>query len=321
MPPVATAVYLRSFMATTIRTRQLELDGFSVLLREAGIGAGLPLLCLHGGPGMDAAYFFPPDRFGPGLAELAQKHHVIAYDQRGCGGSGVPDVEQPLALSRHVDDIDAVRQALGLDTVALLGHSFGTVLALLYAIRHSDCVSHLILMGGAPDRGFMDGYREAVQELPQDNQARLAELDGAELTDDVFRQRFLNTLPLYFHRSLEPEEAEAFVSATSFSAHVNRSIATDLQTYDLAPALPNVRAPALVVYGESDRVVQPRYQLQFRGSLLTSRFVAFFESGHFPFVEEPDAFARVTHYFLEHADRSEVQPSVSIDFPPAPEDA
>jgi proline iminopeptidase len=321
MPPVTTAVYLRSFMTTTVTTRQLELNGFSVLLREAGIDAGLPLLCLHGGPGMDAAYFFPPDRFGPGLSELARHHHIIAYDQRGCGGSGAPDVEQPLALSRHVDDIDAVRQALGLDTVALLGHSFGAVLALLYALRHSGSVSHLILIGGAPDRDFMDGYREAIQELPSDNQARLAELNGEELTDDVFRQRFLNTLPLYFHRSLEPEEAEAFVSATSFNARVNRSIATDLQTYDLAPALPNVRAPALVVYGESDRVVQPRYQLQFRGSLLTSRFVAFFESGHFPFLEEPDAFARVTHYFLEHADRSKAQSSVSIDFPPAPEDA
>ena len=321
MTPVTTAVYLRSFMNTTIRTRQLELDGFSVLLREAGIGAGLPLLCLHGGPGMDAAYFFPPDRFGPGLSELARHHHVIAYDQRGCGGSGVPDVDQPLALSRHVDDIGTVRQALGLDTVALLGHSFGTVLALLYAIRHSDSVSHLILLGGAPDRGFMDGFREAVQELPSDNQARLAELNSQELTDDIFRQRFLTTLPLYFHRSLEPEDAEAFVSATTFSARVNRSIATDLQTYDLAPALPNVRAPALVVYGESDRVVQPRYQLQFRGSLLTSRFVAFFESGHFPFVEEPDAFARVTHYFLEHGDRSGGHPAVNIDFPLAPEDS
>ncbi|MCK5440011.1 MAG: alpha/beta fold hydrolase, partial [Gemmatimonadetes bacterium] len=275
MPPILTATYLRSFMTTTVQTRQLELDGFSVQLREAGVGAGPPVLCLHGGPGMDAAYFFPPDRFGPGLQELAQHHHVIAYDQRGCGGSGVPDVKQPLALSRHVDDIDAVRRALGLDTVALLGHSFGTVLALLYALRHGDSLSHLILIGGAPDRGFMDGYREAVQELPLAAQQRLAELDRTELTDEVFRQRFLSTLPLYFHRALEPEDAEAFIEATSFSARVNRSIAVDLQSYDLAPALPNVRAPALVVYGESDRVVQPRYQLQFRGSLLTSRFVAF----------------------------------------------
>jgi proline iminopeptidase len=308
-------------MTTTVQTRQLKLDGFSVQLREAGVGAGPPVLCLHGGPGMDAAYFFPPDRFGPGLRELAQHYHVIAYDQRGCGGSGVPDVEQPLALSRHVDDIDSVRRALGLDTVALLGHSFGTVLALLYALNHVDSVSHLVLMGGAPDRGFMDGYREAVQELPSGTQAALADLEREELTDDAYRQRFLNALPLYFHRALEPEDAEAFVSAISFSARVNRSIAVDLQSYDLAPALPNVRAPALVVYGESDRVVQPRYQLQFRGSLLTSRFVAFFESGHFPFLEEPDAFARVTHYFLEHGDRSKVQPTVGIDFPPPPEDS
>ena len=87
-------------------TRVLALDGFPVLVREAGPATAPPVLCLHGGPGLDSSYFFPETaRFGPGLRELAREHRVIAYDQRGCGGSGVPDVEEPLALSRHVDDI------------------------------------------------------------------------------------------------------------------------------------------------------------------------------------------------------------------------
>lgn len=290
---------------TPVITRALPLDGFSVLVREAGAGVGPPILCLHGGPGMDGAYFFPPSEiWGPGLRALARLHHVIAYDQRGCGGSGVPDVDQPLVLSRHVDDIEAVRAALGLARPVILAHSFGTVLAILYALRYPAGLSQLILVGGAPTREFQEGYREAVREhLPPAAQERLAELQRAELDDEVFRERFRTALPLYFHRTLPDADRDLFIARLSFSARVNRALAAGLQEYDLSPALPNVRVPALVIYGEADRAVQPRYQLQFRGRLLTARFVAFQESGHFPFIEEPDAFAQIVHYFVRHAER------------------
>lgn len=297
----------------------LELDGFAVLVREAGRKEDPPLLCVHGGPGLDGSYFFPEAaRFGPGLRELAREHRVIAYDQRGCGGSGIPDVEEPLALSRHVDDIEAVSQALGLEFPAILAHSFGTVLALLHALYHPHGVSRLILSGGAPTREFMDGYRRAVQEeLPEEARRALTELQGKELTDAVFRERFRLTLPLYFHRALEPADRDAFVDGIRFSARVNRAIAVGLEAYDMTSALPNIRVPALCIYGESDRVVQPAYQLQVRGHLRTARFVAFRDSGHFPFLEEPDAFASVVHYFLgrETGPRTAAPGTPSLDIP------
>ena len=300
-------------------TRRLELDGFSVLVREAGPPSGPPILCLHGGPGLDASYFFPdPARFGPGLRALAREHRVIAYDQRGCGGSEVPDVEQPLALSRHVDDIEAVRLALGLERPAILAHSFGTVLALLHSLYHPHGVSKLVLTGGAPTREFMEGYRRAVaEELPEDARRGLARLQGADLTDEVFRERFRLALPLYFHRELPRADQDAFVDGIRFSALVNRAIAVGLEEYDMTPALPNVRVPALCIYGERDRVVHPTYQLQVRGHLRTARFVAFRDSGHFPFLEEPDAFAHVVHYFLgrESGPQTAGSGATSVDIP------
>lgn len=283
--------------------RDIPLEGFSVRVRESG--AGEPILCLHGGPGMDSGYFFPdPGVWGPGLRELAENHRVVTYDQRGCGGSGVPDVEQPLALSRHVDDVERVRAALGLERPTLLAHSFGSVLAILFALQHPDRLSRLVLIGGAPTRGFMAGYRAAVAaELPPEVRERLTEIQAGELDDETMRERFRLALPLYFHRRLSEAERETLLVTIQFSADVNRAVAAGLESYDLSPALPHIRVPALVIYGTSDRVVQPEYQLEFRGKLLTARFVAFQESGHFPFLEEPEPFARVVDYFVRRADR------------------
>jgi proline iminopeptidase len=286
-----------------VTARDIPLEGFTVRVRESGEGE--PILCLHGGPGMDSGYFFPdPGVWGPGLRTLAENHRVVTYDQRGCGGSGVPDVERPLALSRHVDDVDRVRAALGLERPTILAHSFGSVLAILFALQNPDRLSRLVLIGGAPTRGFMAGYRAAVAaELPPEDRARLTEIQAGELDDEAMRERFRLALPLYFHRRLSQAERESLLATIQFSAAVNRAVAAGLESYDLSPALPHIRVPALVVYGTSDRVVQPEYQLEFRGKLLSARFVAFQESGHFPFLEEPEPFARVVDYFVRRADR------------------
>jgi proline iminopeptidase len=286
-----------------VREWDLPLKGFAVRVRESGQGE--PILCIHGGPGMSSGYFFPdPGVWGPGLRALAADYRVVAYDQRGCGGSGSPDIEQPLALSRHVDDVERVRAALGLERPIVLAHSFGSVLAILFALQHPDRLSRLIVLGGAPTRAFMAGYREAVAtELPPDVQRGLAEIQSGEIDDAAMRERFRLALPLYFHRLLSDRECDSLLSTVSFSGAVNRAVAAGLEHYDLSAALPHIRVPSLVVYGASDRVVQPAYQQEFRGRLLTARFVEFQESGHFPFLEEPEPFARVVHYFAAHGGR------------------
>ncbi len=286
-----------------VREWDLPLKGFGVRVRETGRGE--PILCIHGGPGMSSGYFFPdPDVWGPGLRALASDHRVVAYDQRGCGDSGVPDVEQPLALSRHVDDVESVRAALGLERPVVLAHSFGSVLAILFALQHPESLSRLVILGGAPTRAFMQGYRQAVATaLPPEVQTRLAQIQSGEIDDEAMQERFRLALPLYFHRTLTDTERDSLLSTLRFSGTVNRAVAAGLEDYDLSAALPHVRVPSLVIYGASDRVVQPAYQLEFRGRLLTARFVEFQESGHFPFLEEPEPFARVIHYFAEHGGR------------------
>lgn len=285
-----------------VHVRQVDLGGFSLRVHEAGRGAGPPLLCIPGGPGMSAACFFPDSAaWGPGLRALARWHHVVAYDPRGVGGSGVPEEDQPLALSRHVDDVDRVRGALGLGPAAVLGHSFGAVVAILHALSRPAALTHLVLAGAAPSLRFVEGYRRAVAaELPAAARARLAEIQAAPLTDETMRERFALALPLYFHAPVADERRAALLERVAFSARVNRALADGLEAYDLGPALAHVRTPTLVISGSSDRVVATEYQSEIPRRLPGARQVTFHESGHFPFLEEPGPFAQVVHYFLRH---------------------
>ena len=107
---------------------------------QCGNPDGVPVLFLHGGPGAGIApahrRLFNPDRF-----------HCVLFDQRGCGQSQ-PHGEIADNTTQHlIDDIEALRTALGIDRFVLFGGSWGSTLALAYAIAHPENVSRLILRG------------------------------------------------------------------------------------------------------------------------------------------------------------------------------
>src|SRR5581483_179366 len=131
----------------------------SLYTRE--IGTGEPLIVLHGGPDFDHRYLLPD------LDRLSDRYRLIYYDQRGRGLSADGVNPEDVTMGSEVEDLDAVRQHFQLESATLVGHSWGTVLALEYAIRHPERVSRLILMNPAPasaaDYGaFRAAYREKL---------------------------------------------------------------------------------------------------------------------------------------------------------------
>ena len=102
------------------------------------------MIVLHGGPDFDHNYLLPD------LDHLADAFRLIYYDQRGRGKSADQVRPEDVTLASDVGDLDVVRQHFELKSTALLGHSWGTVLALEYALRHPARVSHLVLMNPAP---------------------------------------------------------------------------------------------------------------------------------------------------------------------------
>src|SRR5207247_1029578 len=133
---------LQTALSTTPRETRIQVGKASLYALE--IGRGQPVILLHGGPDFDHGYLLPD------LDRLADAFRLIYYDQRGRGRSGVVVQPEEVTLTSDVDDLDKVRQRFQLESSALLGHSWGTVLALEYALRHPTRVSHLILMNPAP---------------------------------------------------------------------------------------------------------------------------------------------------------------------------
>jgi len=107
-------------------------------------GNGQPIVVLHGGPDFDHTYLLPE------LDRLSDAYRLIYYDQRGRGRSTKGVQPEDFTIQSDVEDLERLRVYFQLETVALLGHSWGGILALEYALRHPERVSHLILLNPAP---------------------------------------------------------------------------------------------------------------------------------------------------------------------------
>src|SRR4029453_16438685 len=103
-----------------------------------------PVIVVHGGPDFDHEYLLPE------LDGLARSLHLVYYDQRGRGRSFSPDDREAVAIKSEVAHLHSVRARIGAESVVPLGHSWGKVLALEYALRHPERVSRLILLNSAP---------------------------------------------------------------------------------------------------------------------------------------------------------------------------
>jgi uncharacterized membrane protein YeiB len=124
--------------------RETRIAVAGATLHARTIGRGPSLVVLHGGPDFDHAYLLPD------LDRLKDRFRLVYYDQRGRGRSAEGVRPADVTLQSDVEDLDRVRQHFGLESSALLGHSWGAVLALEYARRHPAGVSLLVLMNPAP---------------------------------------------------------------------------------------------------------------------------------------------------------------------------
>jgi proline iminopeptidase len=226
------------------------LAGGSVMLQTRSVGpvdARETLIAIHGGPGLSLEAMSTFDNLaGP-------NRRVVSYDQRGAGRSTRPD-DFDYSLKAQVADLEAIRNALGTESVQLVGQSWGGAVAAAYAATYPDRVSALILVASVPlDRAeYLAGQRRF--------QARVAELQRIKLIDDEIPPidngsclaAYTAILPAY----LDDPTFEIPTTATSCNGETSRAtyeaFVTDETVSDYAARLTSFDSPVLLLAGEND---------------------------------------------------------------------
>jgi proline iminopeptidase len=278
----------------------LPVGGTRLYVRGEGRG-GLegPAIVLHGGPLLDHGYL--RRAFG----SLHERLTLVYFDQRLSGRSdGVVD-SASVRLDTLVHDIDRVRTAFDLGRVHLVGHSWGGLLALTYALEHPAHVRSLLLLSPIPPSA--DLWR-AEQELqakslsPQDT-AGMGAVRSSKALSRGDPEAIERLLRLSFRQAFaDPDRVEelTFHIEPDYQQR-SRQFAYlygDLASYDLTDGLSRLSVPTLVIFGDDE--VGAEIGSRSYGDAPCARVVRIPDSGHFPFVEQPQSFARTAIRFYEH---------------------
>jgi len=252
-------------------------------------------MILHGGPDFDHSYLLPD------MDNLADSFRLIYYDQRGRGKSADNVQPEDVTIQSEMEDLEAVREHFGLESMAVLGHSWGGMLAMEYAIRHPQRVSHLILMNTAP--ASREDYLLFRQERLDKSAADMEQLKEMASTAG-YEQGDPDTLADYYRIHYRatirpPEDLERVVqtlrsSFTKESILKGRAIEDRLmeetwlsEGYDLLPELKQLNMPTLIIHGDYD-FVPVECALHVAEAIPKARFVLLKDCGHFSYLECPD---------------------------------
>ncbi|MET7797916.1 alpha/beta fold hydrolase [Streptomyces decoyicus] len=262
-----------------------------------------PLVCLAGGPARDAAYLGD-------LGGMAAHRQLIIPDSRGTGDS--PSAADPsrYAFPQLSEDVEALREHLGLERFALLAHDAGAAVAQAYAAGHPQRLSRLVLVcpgsrlqGELPDDAQEIFASRAHEEWwPQASAAVQQLADASDLSE--VRELLFAAAPLAYGRWDEPQRAHAATEGEQLGpvprAGFWQGVDEQLRTA-LAAGLREVTCPVLVVTGDRDAVTGMRAGELVAESFPDARVRQLHEVGHYPWVDAPEAFGPAVEEFLHTA--------------------
>ena len=275
----------------------LQVNGHEMAWFE--IGTGPTLVCLHGS--WDHLLYRP-------MGELfAQKYRCILYDQRGSGQSKLLESdEDAMDIKKFTQDLDALRDHLGLDQMALLGHSWGSGLGLLYAQEYPEHLSHLILVGPGPLNSEMSSCyranrdRMAYPTSPEEFAAIRGSYDEARSEGGVPREIDEALIQvwarvIFYSRETAGQFIDFYLNCGGYLRHAE-SPTNFKHEMQLANA-DRITAPTLVVYGYQD--YEPITQAYLIKEKIPQTEIVFLnECGHATWVDQPEEYFKVVDTFL-----------------------
>jgi len=237
---------------------------FKVWTKRVGNNPDLKVLLLHGGPGATHECFEAFDSYFPGAGI-----EYYYYDQLGSDRSDQPEDASLWELSRFVEEVEQVRVALGLsaDNFVLLGHSWGGILAIEYALKYQQNLKGLVISNMMSSVPAYNAYAQDVL-MPEMDQVALAEIKAFEASGDIENPRYMDLLieQHYVHHVLRMDPKDWPEPVQRLFAHINQTIyvsmqgpselgisgAAKLATWDRTNQLGDIEVPALVIGAQYD---------------------------------------------------------------------
>jgi proline-specific peptidase len=271
-----------------------------VWYRISGNGPGTPLLALHGGPGYPSDYLW-------NLEQLSDERPVIFYDQLGCGRSDRPSNTSLWTVEYFVKELQQIREALRLDQIHLLGHSWGAMLATDYLLTKPEGVKSVIFAGPCISIAL---WRKAtsryLDELPNNfgNVIRQAEKSGN--TQDPLYKEAEHLYHITHECRVDPPPANAQASSAGFGKAVYNymwgpneyTISGTLKNYDRSNRLKELKIPALFTCGKYDGA-SPEATAFYRSQMPGAGLKIFETSSHMPHLEQEAAYVQTVREFLQ----------------------
>ncbi len=288
-------------------------DSHGALIYYMSVGQGTPLMIIHGGPGASHDYFLPY------LLPLMRTNRLIFIDERGSGKSSKCEDVSQYTVANMVEDIETVRQALGLGKISLLGHSFGGPLVEAYAFKYQQHLSHLILASTfASTRELNAALSKMKSEMPAKDRERLDALEAAGLfgkgeawehgryPDEYAKLAWgVGYFPYIYKKHPDPNydpvsgntDMAWDVYREMWGSHGEFIVDGNLTEVEYVEKLSQIKVPTLIIVGDHDES-DPKMSEEMHGKIAGSKLVILPESGHMTFVDQPEKFLNAVSGFV-----------------------
>jgi pimeloyl-ACP methyl ester carboxylesterase len=277
----------------------VRIDDTSLWVVERGPSDGLPLIVLHGGPGLDH------HEFGAHLDPLIERGMRLLLTDLRANGRSEPCPPSTWTLERMAQDVIMLALALKLGRYAVLGHSYGAFVALQNAVDYPGMAAATIVSGGVPSTRWLEEVGDELAAFePEELREQVAtswDREAGVRTPDDVASLMHDQWPFHFADPRDPRLAEYEVATAGavYAPDVLRHFATaSTGGIEVEDRLGEVTQPVLVLAGRHDRVCSVQAAEHMIRLLPNAQLRVFEHSAHMMFVEEPDAYVDAVAGFL-----------------------
>ncbi len=294
--------------------REGYVDANGLMIYYKIFGHGKPLLILHGGPGASHDYFLPY------LTPLARHYQLIFIDERGSGRSQTLEDASGYTVENMVEDVEGVRQALHLNQISLLGHSYGGVLAQAYALKYQKNLSHLILASTfSSTRAINEVFVRMKKNMPADVRERINKMEaeglyghGKDYEKNRYTTEYMTAawgdgyFPYIYQNhpdaNYDPVDNGKMswdLYREMWGSHGEFVIDGNLKSVEYTDQLSTIKVPTLLIVGDHDES-DPSMSQTMHEKISGSKLVILPKSGHMTFVDQPGMFEKSVEEFLRN---------------------